>query len=325
MDISIPIKLDDKGYIDRKCPVEECSFVFKLKYSAFENLNTMYCPMCGYQSNLLDSWMTEEQYSQAIEIATAYALGTFQDHLDKTFKDLARSTKRNKYCKITYKPGKRISYDNIPITQIEQWKLEIKCSECNTEYSVIGNAYFCPKCGNSNILNNIEDSLLIIKKMNDSNDDLFKMFSELYGKDNATLCCRGIIEDSLGNIVSTFQGFAYEIFKRKKSDIKVRVNDFQIIDVGNDLFNKNFGIKYTDFITDTEYNDMNIYFQKRHIIEHLNGMVDPKYIDKTNEMNYKVGQRIIIKNSDIENLLEIIIKVCKGLKENILVELCNDK
>ena len=65
---------------------------------------------------------------------------------------------------------------------------------------------------------------------------------------------------------------------------------------------------------------MNVYFQKRHIIEHLNGIVDQKYIDKTKDMNYKVGQRIIIKKSDIESLLEIITKLCIGLKENILTE-----
>lgn len=320
MNINIPFRADEKGYIDRKCPVEDCSFVFKLKESDFENLNTMFCPMCGHQDSSLDSWMTQEQYDQAIEVATAYALGTIQNHLDKTFKSLANSTRNNKYCKITYKPGKRISYDNMPITQTKEWELEIKCSSCNTEYSVIGNAYFCPKCGNSNILNNIEESLQIIKKIIDSNDELYEMFSKLHGKDNAVLCCRGILENSLCNIVSTFQSFAFEIFKKKRTDVKVRVNDFQIVDVGNKLFNDNFGLKYTDFITDAEYNKMNIYFQKRHIIEHLNGIVDQMYLEKTNDINYKVGQRIIIKKTDIEILLAIINKLCSGLKENILTE-----
>lgn len=315
MNIKIPIKADEKGYIDRKCPAKECSFVFKLKESAFENINTMYCPMCGHENNILNSWMTQEQYNQAVEVAKTYALVMIQNHIDKTFKGIAKSKSHNKYCKITYKPGKRISYDNMPITQTEKWELEIKCSECNTEYSVIGNAYFCPKCGKNNIMNNIEESLLIIKKITDSGDELFEMFAKLYGKDYATICCREILENSLGDIVSNFQSFAYEIFKREKKDIKVRVNDFQILEVGNDLFNSNFGIKYTDFITAAEYDAMNIYFQKRHVIEHLNGIVDQKYIDKTNDLNYKIGQRIIIKKTDIDILLEIVIKLCKGLKE----------
>jgi len=320
MNINIPIKADEKGYVDRKCPVEECSFVFKLKESSFENLNTMFCPMCGHQDDSMNSWMTQEQYDQAIEVAKAYALGIFQDHMDKAFKSLANSTRNNKYCKITYKPGKRISYDNMPITQTEEWELDIKCSNCNTEYSVVGNAYFCPKCGNNNILDNIEESLLIIKRVLDSNDKLFDMFSKLYGKDHATICCREILENSLGDIVSNFQSFAYEIFKRKRPEVKVRVNDFQIVDVGNKLFNNNFGIKYTDFITDAEYNEMNIYFQKRHIIEHLNGIVDEMYLEKTNDTNYKVGQRIIIRKSDIENLLKIITKLCNSLKKTIFME-----
>ena len=29
--VSVPLELDEKGYIDKQCPVEDCEFIFKVK------------------------------------------------------------------------------------------------------------------------------------------------------------------------------------------------------------------------------------------------------------------------------------------------------
>ena len=58
---------------------------------------------------------------------------------------------------------------------------------------------------------------------------------------------------------------------------------------------------------------MNMFFQRRHLIEHNNGMVDQKYVDKSGDNSYVIGQRLVVKESDAYALLAIIKKLAKGL------------
>lgn len=317
MHIEIPILPDEKGYIDRKCQNENCSFIFKIKAEDYNKLNYIYCPKCGYKDESPSNWMTDEQYTHAIEFAKSYAIDYVQKEINKMFSNIAKNTRNNKYCKITYKPSKRVSYTNNPIVQREKWTLDITCENCATSYSVIGTAYFCPKCGFNNILNNINDSLTTIKNMIDSQEKIYIAFNKIFDNDKATIMCQKLLEDSLRDIVSAFQMFAFEMFKIKVPFKKVKSNDFQIVEVGNNLFEKYLDISYTDFITTDEMKEMNIYFQRRHLLEHSSGIVDQKYLDKSDDYDYKIGQRIVVKIEDVTAFLNIINKLCKGLKSKV--------
>ena len=59
-----------------------------------------------------------------------YAMEMITGKLDKALGKLARSTRNNKFVKITYKPGKRISFVNNPIGQREEWEQDIQCPHC---------------------------------------------------------------------------------------------------------------------------------------------------------------------------------------------------
>ena len=129
-----------------------------------------------------------------------------------------------------------------------------------------------------------------------------------YNEDTAETMCRSLLESSIGDIVSAFQKFAackYEEISGKPA----RVNDFQIVDKGSSLFEQETGKKYSDWLTTSELDFMIIMFQKRHLLEHNNGMVDQKYIDKSGDTSYKIGQRIIVKEKDAYTLLDIIRKL----------------
>ena len=315
MEINIPLIADEKGYIDRKCVNDKCGFVFKVAEKDLHDMSEIHCPLCGYYNDNVNGWMTEEQYNQAIEIAKSQAYAYATNQINKMFTDLAKKTRSNKYCRITYKPGKAISYNNNPIVQREKWQLDIKCDICSTEYSVIGTAYFCPKCGHNNILKNINNSLDTIKNMVDSQNEIYMTLEKTIGRDNARNMCQKLIEDSLKNIVTAFQTFSYELFKEFKPQVKTKPNDFQVIEVGNKLFEDNFNKKYEDYITDNEMDIMNTFFQRRHLLEHLDGIVDQKYLDKTKDSTYTLGQRIIIKEYDVLKLLNIIRKLCAGLQK----------
>ena len=314
--LSIPISLksDENGYIDRKCPNENCLYQFKIKLKDWEDKVSgaeVHCPMCGHIDSS-DNWWTQEQREQMQEIVQNYAANLIQKTLDKSFRDLERSTRGNKIIKITYKPGRRLSFINNPIEQMPEWEQEITCEKCGTTYSIIGSAYFCPCCGYNSASSSFSESLDIIQKELDSIESIKELFSEKYGIDMSEAMCRTMIENSLGDCVSAFQKFA----ERRYTEItgkSARVNDFQIIEKGSNLFFNAIGYGYEKWLSNYELNLLKIYFQRRHLFEHNNGMIDEQYLLKTGDTNYIVGQRLIIRKHEIEKVLEILKKLSNGL------------
>ena len=271
----------------------------------------VYCPMCGFKATS-DKWYTSEQIEQMQEIINSYALSQIQETLDKSFKELERTTRRNKYIKIKYKPGKRISFINNPIGQCEEWETEITCEKCQTRYSVIGSAYFCPCCGHNSAVSSFNDSLSGIEKMINSLSEMKEMLTDKYDLDSAESMCRKMLESSIGDMVSAFQKFACSKYE-ELSGKAVRVNDFQVVEKGSSYFEDETGKPYSYWLSNSELDFMKLMFQKRHLIEHCNGMVDQKYLDNTNDSSYSVGQRIVIKEQDAMMLLNVLRKLGAGL------------
>lgn len=312
--ISITIQSDEKGYFDRECPNEDCLYTFKVLMKDWKEKvsgNEVHCPMCGH-IDTSDKWWTKEQLKCMQDIAAGWALNQIQERLDKSLKKLANSTRHNKYVRITYKPGKRVSFINNPIGQREEWETEICCKKCGMNYSVIGSAYFCPCCGHNSAVSSFNVSLNSIKKMLDSLQEMKSMFLEKYDLDTAETMCRNLIESSIGDMVSAFQKFASCKYE-EVSGLPSRVNDFQIIDKGSQLFENATGKKYDDWLSTEELNYLKVMFQKRHLLEHNNGMVDQKYIDNSNDTSYSVGQRIVVKDKDAYALLDVLRKLGEGL------------
>ena len=315
--INIPIEInsDKKGYFDRQCPNKECEYVFKVNMEDWKEKisdEVVYCPMCGYITTS-DNWNTDEQVEKIKEMALSWAMGHVQGMLNDCFKKLEKNSHNNKFMQITYKPGRRVSFINNPIGQREEWALDITCEECGTRYSVIGSAYFCPCCGHNAIEIVFEESLDTVEKQIISMNDIKGMYTELYGIDKAETMCRTMREGTLGDIVSAFQKFAETRFTTLSSK-KVRVNDFQRVDDGSNLFQENIGKGYDVWLTTTELDTMRTMFQRRHILEHNNGIIDSKYIEKSGDTVYSVGQRLVVKDSDTIELLRVMKKLGEGLK-----------
>ena len=314
MEIPITLLSDEKGYFDRECPNENCLYTFKIYMEDWKEKvsdEEVHCPMCGH-IDTSDKWWTQNQLESMQEIAADYAMSLISEKLDEVFGSLARSTRHNKFVKITYKPGRRITFQNNPIGQSEEWETDITCEECGTRYSVIGSAYFCPCCGYNSAVNAFGESMDSVEKMLASLSEMKQMLTASYGRDKAETMCRGLLESSIGDIVSAFQKFAachYDKLTGKTS----RVNDFQIVEKGSQLFKDATGKGYEKWLSDKELREMNILFQRRHLIEHNNGMVDQKYIDKSGDSSYVIGQRLVVKESDALTLLAITKKLGAGL------------
>lgn len=318
-DISIPVefKSDEKGYFDRQCPNEICEFVFKIYMKDWEEKvsdEQVFCPMCGHTAPS-DQWYTHEQIESIEEIAASYAMSYLSKEVDKMFGKMARNMRNNKYVKLTYKPGRKVTFENNPIGQKPEWELEINCDKCQTKYSVIGSAYFCPCCGHNAVERVFNESLDTVQKMIESIEDIYSTFERNYGIDKAESMCRSMIEGTLGDIVSAFQKYAEEIYRQIMPDKKVRVNDFQIIEKGSNLFKEATGKGYDSWLSQNEIDDMQMLFQQRHLIEHNNGLIDERYIQNSGDISYRAGQRIIIKKLDAIRLLNHIRKLSDGLSK----------
>ena len=312
--IDIQIRSDEKGYFDRQCPNGNCNYFFKIKLRDWKDKvsdDEVHCPMCGHV-DVSTEWNTPAQREAFKQRALAALQGKIFKMFDDTFGKIARSTQNNKYFRVTYKPGKRITFDNNPIGQSEEWENEIVCSECGTGYSVIGSAYFCPCCGFNSVETAFDNSLNSIEKKLASLPEIRGLLANNYSEDDAENICRSMQESAIGDIVSAFQKMACSRYNRL-SGCSAKPNDFQVIDRGSQFFYDKFGRSYLDFISADEYDFLGLMFQRRHIVEHNDGFVDQRYLDKSGDTSYVVGQRLVIKKEDIDLFLRLVRKLGAGL------------
>lgn len=315
MDITIEVLSDEKGYYDRQCPNSECEYTFKIHMEDWKEKvsdEKVFCPMCGHTASS-DAWYTHEQLEQIQMIAMNHAMRHIHGELNKMFKKSSSSTRNNQFFKVTYKPSRKITFVNNPIGQREEWQLELICQNCGTRSSIIGSAYFCPCCGYNAAEQVFDESIDTIQKMIDSKEAMYTMLSNMYGRDKAETMCRSMIEGSLGDIVSAYQKFAEARFT-KLSTKKVRVNDFQIVEKGSSLFQEQCGRGYETWLSGSELSFMNLMFQRRHILEHNNGIIDERYLRQANDTGYNVGQRLVLKEKEVIRLIYLIKKLGMGLK-----------
>lgn len=316
MKLSVTINSDEKGYFDRECPNEECLYHFKIHMDDWKNKvsdDEVYCPMCGHHDTS-DKWWTQEQLDAMQNLATDWAMSLINEKLDEAFGGLEKSTRNNKFVKFKYNPGQRTTFINNPIGQSKEWEQEIECKHCGTRYSVVGTAYFCPCCGKNTILENFQVSINNIKNIIIALPEMKKMLQQSCGKDSATSMCQSMLENSLGDILSAYQKFC-EVKFTSISTEKVKVNDFQILEKGSQLFEKISGLSYHDWINESEYEYANIMVQKRDLFEHNSGIVDDSYLRKSNDNSYSLGQRVVVKENVILKFIDIIIKLSDGISK----------
>ncbi|WP_421349280.1 hypothetical protein [Aeromonas veronii] len=313
--VSVGINSDEKGYIDKQCPSEDCGFLFKVNSDDWINLfkdESVWCPMCGHEAPA-DNWFTIAQIEHAKEEAIKMAKGLINKSLSDMVKKFNRSQSKNSLVSINMKHNySSVRTYTIPAKAAEAMELEITCEKCNSRFSVLGSAYFCPACGHNSVTKTFSDSLRKIKAKSDNIDVVRKALIEASTKDDAELTCRSLLETSISDGVVAFQKFCeglYEPFG------KPPFNAFQRLEQGSGLWANAIDKTYSDWLSPSEINELNILFQKRHLLAHNEGIVDDRYITKFNDSSYKVGQRIVVSKKDVETLLAILNKLGQGLKE----------
>jgi uncharacterized Zn finger protein (UPF0148 family) len=309
MKISIPIKPDEEGFIDKECPDEECKFQFKVHEKDWTNIfkdESVFCPMCGKESTSDNFWTAEQirnaegQASQLLESKIHKAMkedaNTFNRSQPKGgFLSMSMRVKGNVYEKII-----------LPIPSKDIFEQKIKCEKCESRYSVIGSAFFCPACGHNSVektfsaaINKIESTI--------NNIPTIRTALNSISKDQAEITCQTIIEKGLLDCVVAFQRFCDMMYKKHiEAKPKILFNSFQKLDVGGDLWYELFNESYVNWLSKSQYERLNMLFQRRHLLQHTDGIIDQKYLDKSGDDKYNIGQRVIVKERDVLELVGYI-------------------
>ena len=315
--VSVPIKADKDGYFDKECPNEECLFQFKVDEQDWKDLfkdEKVFCPLCRHEAPS-KSWWTKEQLEMGEEQVTKHITGI----IDKAIKDDARDFNsqqpRNSFISMSVKvTGVKPYHYILPIPSKDEMQLKIQCTECKAKYAVIGSAFFCPCCGHNSADETFDNS---IKKIESKikNLPIIKSAVEKISKDEAETTCRSLIETSLTECIVAFQRFCEVTFSKKSPTTKIKFNAFQNLEIGGQYWKDLINETYSDWLTSKDFIELSVLFQKRHLLSHTEGIVDQKYIDKSGDKTYKVGQRIVVKESDVLTLIKLIKTVVETLRK----------
>jgi uncharacterized Zn finger protein (UPF0148 family) len=314
--VSVGIDDDEKGYTDKQCPSEECEFLFKVNSKDWLNIfkdEAVWCPMCRHEAPA-NQWFTIAQVEHAKEEAFKVVSGLVDKSLSNMTKKFNRGQSKNNFVSISmeYKGSNSRTF-TIPAQAAEAMELDIKCENCKSRFSVLGSAFFCPACGHNSVTQTFSDSLRKIKAKIDNIEVVREALISASSKDEAELTCRSLQETCISDGVVAFQKLCEGLYEPYG---KAPFNAFQRLEQGSELWMSALGKGYKDWLTSSEVVELNILFQKRHLLSHNEGFVDEKYISKSCDSSYKSGQRIVVSVNDIETLLLILNKLNDGLKLN---------
>ena len=308
LEFKVRINTDKKGYLARQCP--NCEYIFKIDAEDWENKipdSKMFCPRCKHIASSAH-WNTKEQQKELIEKINDYRISNLNKRLKKELNEF-----KQKYgIEIdVYSDQKKNPWKN-PIASIKNLFTDYTCKECGTKYSVIGSAFFCPCCGNISVTDIFKETLKNIEKRLKFLPKIKSLLIQLMDKDFAENTNRDMTENCLKDVVSAFQMLASEIYVKLNGKLD-GLNDFQNISKGSELLKKKCDYGYEKWLSDDEIKELNIFFHKRHLIVHTNGIINENYITKSGDATYKVDQRLVIKELDVLRFLSIVKKLGKGL------------
>jgi hypothetical protein len=317
--VSIPVKMDEEGYFDRECPNKDCLFQFKVFEEDWTNLckdERIHCPLCGHQAPS-KSWWTKEQ----LEGAEKQALGHVKAAIGRSLSEGAREFNRNQRpglitmsMKVT---GGPTYHSTVPVAAQEAMKLKIQCESCSTRFAVIGSAFFCPCCGFNSVERTFGDSLKKVEAKLDYLDTVRSALEELGDKDGAELTCRSLVESGINDCVVAFQKLMEALYLRMPGASKPSLNTFQRIDDGSKLWKQISGESYADWISEEDLKELTILFNRRHLLAHTEGFVDERYIEKSGDSGYSIGQRIVVQEKDVRHLASIVRTLASAARDKV--------
>ncbi|NMC14840.1 MAG: hypothetical protein GYA34_18385 [Chloroflexi bacterium] len=306
--ISIPIQADENGFTGRECPQKECEGYFKVKFGTGlkgENL-PCHCPYCGHMAQH-DQFYTKEQIKYAESVAMREITQAFHRELKKLeFNHPARGP-LGIGISMKVKPGAPIPLKHYREKRLET---EITCDQCTLQYAIYGVFAYCPDCGAHNSPQILSKNMeLAIKEL-----DLAMQIESSDLKQH-------LIDDSLENVVSAFDGFGREIVRvnahKATAPDKAEYISFQNLENARKNLQALFSFDLASSVDIKDWELAIRCFSKRHLLAHKMGVVDQKYIGDTNDTSATIGRRIKITEDEVHSLVLVVQTLGKYLAKEV--------
>jgi hypothetical protein len=314
--ISVPLPEDKEGYIDRQCPSAKCKVEFKVFGKDWDSKvakQRAYCPVCRNKAPSND-WATTAQVKYAKAVALAHFKRQLHDALEVGARQFNQRQQQSGFITLSLSVTPDTTPVSLPRAVGDVMRQRFVCEHCQCGYSSIGAAFFCPACGHNSVLTTFLQTLEIVRNTVSAIPIIRQAMQG--NPDWAHNSSRLILEQSLVRLFGAFELYSGELFATlpKAATAKVKRGCFQRLDEASSLWQEALGKGYHDLLSANEMSLLARYVQQRHLLTHTNGIVDADYLAKSADKTYAIGQRVIIRESDVLTLAELVSKLAAALK-----------
>jgi uncharacterized Zn finger protein (UPF0148 family) len=313
------VDLDEKRFYDRECPNKECQQQFKVAFDDWKEKvrdEQVFCPFCRHQADSTE-WHTPEQIEHIKSAARAEMSRRVQVALRRA---VARTPKQtfagpfNISMSLAFNPG------HIPPVLVakaaDAMRQDFTCEVCSCRFASVGASFFCPACGHNSANTNFDTTLLTIERTVQTLEPMRQTLTTAIDQDTAHDAIRQLLEDQFTRLVGAFERINEALFARlpNASSFQKKGAVFQRIDDASDLWNQAGSITYARFLSPPDISSLKILFQRRHVLTHRQGIIDQAYIDRSGDSRYSVGQRLVVRDDDVLELVRLMRTLVAGLR-----------
>lgn len=318
--ISVQVALDDKGYYDRVCPSEKCGGYFKVLFDDWKEKvrdECVFCPFCRHEADS-GEWNTVEQ-QRYLEAAAHAEMSRL---LNGALSRAVRSTPPKRFgggllnfsMSLSYRPGHVPPV--FPASAREELRQDFTCEACGCRYASLGASFFCPACGCNSAVSCFDKTLETVRKTVAALPAMQAAVAGTADADTAKDAVRQVLEDQFPRLIGAFERLNEALFEKlpNASQFAKRGSVFQRLDDASAMWQEASGKCYSDFVSAAELNRLKLLFERRHVLSHRQGIVDQKYIDRSGDRGYAMGQRLVVRDGDVLELVGLLGKLAAGLR-----------
>ena len=322
--LNLSLPEDEDGYIDRECPGEQCEGAFKVSSTDLQRLWTSsvaFCAFCRNEAPPQKSWFTKAQAAYVEQLA----LQQLDRRLSSAMvRDAARQNARersrpkNKFIdigitmQVKCAPGQVL----IPPNASKILEQRFACEQCGFRWASLGASFFCHACGHNCVLTTFDMTMATVRETIAALPAICDLLSTSLGADTAENTARQLREDQFSRIVGAFECLSQALFNSlPNTDLHAHPgNVFQRVEDSSTLWCAATGSGFDSFLSPRQLVALKVGFQKRHVLGHNQGIVDQRNIDKSGDKTYQVGQRLVVKNEDVLDFVDLVETLTAGLR-----------
>jgi predicted RNA-binding Zn-ribbon protein involved in translation (DUF1610 family) len=315
--VVVPIRADERGYLDRECPADRCKFIFKVLIDDWTTQlknAAAHCPRCGH-AGPEDQWWTTDQLRRArAEVGKVVRARIGNALHDDARAFNAAAPQGLVRISMNVSGPKHSTTATLPVEAVNVLEQTFVCETCGAGYAVIGSAFFCPCCGHNSVERMFDGALAKVRTKIAGLDVVRAALGASLGADEADTFCVSTVENAVQDCVVAFQHLAERLYVTPVGAKPPRRNVFQSVDEGSALWRAALGKGYDDWLSPDEYQRLNVLFQRRHLLAHREGLVDDKYRQNSGDTSCRIGQRIVVLPGDVTEMARLVEKLGTALR-----------